>query len=168
MSKKKLIRVIAALIVASLVGGYNYLTNNTDNNQTKTKNNQSANNAPANSNAPSIKNQAHVLTKIRTQRDNTHARFWLETEGKVIKLLKDDTKGNPHQKFLIKLAPDITLLVAHNIALAKRAPIQQGDSIKIRARYEWNNRGGVLHWTHHDPKGKQQGGWIYANGKYYK
>jgi hypothetical protein len=161
MSKKKLIRV-----VASIVGGYHYLTNNTDNNQANTKNNQSANSSRAN--APSIKNQAQVFTKIRTQRDNTHARFWLETEGNVIKLLKDDTKGNPHQKFLIKLAPDITLLVAHNIALAKRVPIQQGDTIKIRARYEWNNRGGVLHWTHHDPKGKQQGGWIYADGAYYK
>ena len=166
MSKKKLIRVIAALVVAAIAGGYNYLTSNTESNQSNTKNNQSTNRSTAN--APDIKDQANVLTKIRMERDNTHARFWLETEGKVIKLLKDDTKGNPHQKFLIKLAPDITLLVAHNIALAKRAPIQQGDNIKIRARYEWNNRGGVLHWTHHDPKGKQQGGWIYANGAYYK
>ena len=163
MSNRKLIRVIATLIVAAGVGGYSYLTKNKD---YSTDTNPTAKSTTANT--PRIEDQAQVLSKIRTQRDNTHARFWLETEGKVIKLLKDDLKGTPHQKFLIKLAPDITLLVAHNTALAKRAPLQQGDDIKIRARYEWNNRGGVLHWTHHDPKGKQEGGWIYADGKYYK
>ncbi|HIQ07513.1 MAG TPA: DUF3465 domain-containing protein, partial [Thiotrichaceae bacterium] len=42
------------------------------------------------------------------------------------------------------------------------------DRIKIRGRYEWNNRGGVLHWTHHDPKGRKEGGWIYHNNKFYK
>ncbi len=163
MSNRKLIRIIATLIIAVAVGGYNYLTKDKDH---TTENNPKTNNSPANT--PRIDHQEQVLSKIRKERNNTHARFWLETQGQVIKLLKDDTKGSPHQKFLIKLAPDITLLVAHNTALAKRAPIHRGDQVKIRARYEWNNRGGVLHWTHHDPKGKQEGGWIYANGKYYK
>jgi len=159
----KLIRIISALIVIAGVGGYNYLTKDKD---YASANNNSAKSTPPN--APIIDNQEQILTKIRTQRENTHARFWLETKAEVIKLLKDDLKGSQHQKFLIKLAPDITLLVAHNIDLGKRVPLQKGDSIKIRARYEWNNRGGVLHWTHHDPKGKQIGGWIYADGKYYK
>lgn len=163
MSKKKLIRIIVTLIVAAGVGGYNYFTKDKVHHP---ENNSTTNNSSTN--APRIDHQQEVLTKIRKERNNTHARFWLETQGQVIKLLKDDTKGSPHQKFLIKLAPDITLLVAHNTALAKRAPIQTGDQVKIRARYEWNNRGGVLHWTHHDPKGKQKGGWIYTNGKYYK
>jgi hypothetical protein len=163
MSNRKLIRVIATLIVAAGVGGYSYITKNKD---YPTEHNNPT--AKSTTNAPRIEDQQQVLTKIRKERNNTHARFWLETEGKVIKLLKDDLKGNPHQKFLIKLAPDITLLVAHNTALAQRAPLQQGDTIKIRARYEWNNRGGVLHWTHHDPKGKKEGGWLYADGKYYK
>jgi len=159
----KLFRIISALIVIAGIGGYNYLTKDKD---YSSENNNAAKSTSAN--APIIDNQEQVLTKIRTQRENTHARFWLETQAEVIKLLKDDLKGSQHQKFLIKLAPDITLLVAHNIDLATRVPLQKGDSIKIRARYEWNNRGGVLHWTHHDPKGKQAGGWIYADGKYYK
>lgn len=159
----KLIRIISALIVIAGVGGYSYLTKDKD---YASENNNTVKSTSADT--PIIANQEQVLTKIRTQRENTHARFWLETKAEVIKLLKDDLKGSQHQKFLIKLAPDITLLVAHNIDLAKRVPLQKGDSIKIRARYEWNNRGGVLHWTHHDPKGKQTGGWIYADGKYYK
>ncbi len=163
MSKRKFINIIATLIAVVVVGGYNYLTKDKNNNTENRQENHSSS-----ATAPSINQQEQVLSKIRKERNNTHARFWLETEGKVIKLLKDDTKGTPHQKFLIRLAPDITLLVAHNTALAPRVPIQKGDQVKIRARYEWNHRGGVLHWTHHDPKGKQQGGWIYMDGKYYK
>ena len=163
MNNRKLIRVIATLIVAAGVGGYNYLTKdkNYNENANPTSNSSSAK-------TPNVGDQNQVLSKIRKERENPKARFWLETEGQVIKILKDDVKGNQHQKFLMKLAPDITLLVAHNIDLAKRVPVKQGDNVKIRARYEWNNRGGVLHWTHHDPKGKQEGGWIYAGGKYYK
>lgn len=163
MSNRKLIRVIATLIVAAGVGSYSYLTkdNNYNENTNPTSNS-------ASEKSPNVDNQNQVLSKIRKERDNPKARFWLETEGQVIKLLKDDLKGSQHQKFLIKLAPDITLLVAHNLDLAKRVPITQGDTIKIRARYEWNNRGGVLHWTHHDPKGKQEGGWIHTAGQYYK
>lgn len=164
MNNRNVIRVLVTLLVAAGVGGYNYISKDNDypseNSNATTKNTKS--------NAPSLDNQERVLAKIRKERTNTHARFWLETEGEVIKQLKDDLKGNPHQKLLLKVAPDITLLVAHNIDLAQRVPLQKGDNIKIRARYEWNNRGGVLHWTHHDPKGKQEGGWIYADGKYYK
>lgn len=163
MNNQKLIRVIATVIIAAVVGGYNYLIND-KNYSENTSSSASSNTAKS----PKLANQESVNQKIRKERENPHAQFWLETNAQVIKLLKDDKKGNPHQKFLVKLAPDITLLVAHNIALADRVPVSQGDQVKIRGRYEWNNRGGVLHWTHHDPKGRKEGGWIYANGKYYK
>lgn len=163
MNNQKLIRVLATLVVAAGVGGYNYLTKDKNYNESPstTSNSQSAK-------SPTLASQEQTIKRIRKERDNPRSRFWLETKGKVIKVLKDDTKGSQHQKFLLKVAPDITLLVAHNLDLAKRVPITKGDSIKIRARYEWNNRGGVLHWTHHDPKGRKEGGWIYTGGKYYK
>ena len=88
--------------------------------------------------------------------------------GKVIKILRDDTKGSKHQRFILRISKKVTVLVAHNIDLAPRAPVREGDRIKIKGRYEWNNRGGVLHWTHHDPKGRKESGWIYAGGQYYK
>jgi len=112
--------------------------------------------------------QQDVLQKIRQAEKSQKSGWWLEVKATVIKVLPDDTKGHQHQKFLIKPAPDITLLVAHNIDLAPRVPLRAGDSINVRGRYEWNNRGGVLHWTHHDPKGRQKGGWIIHNGQHYK
>lgn len=151
-SLKKII-IIAVILIAST--GYNYFQNNFQN--------------PSSESArPAIDNKALTLSKIRRAAETQKSGWWLSTEGKVVKILKDDTKGSRHQKFLLKLAPDITLLVAHNIDIAPRAPLQQGDSIMIRGRYEWNHRGGVLHWTHRDSKGKKKGGWIYHRNQYYK
>ena len=67
----------------------------------------------------------------------------------------------------MEISPDITLLVAHNIDLAPRIPVAQGDAVTIKGEYVWNNRGGVLHWTHHDPKGRK-GGWVEVAGKRYE
>jgi hypothetical protein len=89
--------------------------------------------------------------------------------GKVIKVLKDDTKGSRHQKFLVKLPSNLTLLIAHNIDLSPRiANIKAGDRIEFYGEYEWNNKGGVLHWTHHDPRKKHKNGWIKHNGVIYQ
>ena len=83
-------------------------------------------------------------------------------------MLKDDLDGSRHQKFIIRVTDDITLLVAHNIDLAERVALRKGDTVSVSGIYEWNNRGGVIHWTHHDPRGKKPGGWIRANGKNYR
>ena len=40
--------------------------------------------------------------------------------------------------------------------------------IELRGRYEWNDRGGVVHWTHHDPDGSDPGGWIRHAGSLYR
>ena len=112
--------------------------------------------------------QTHAIKKIKSAQNNINAQFWVGFNGKIVQKLKDDTKGIQHQKFLIKPISDITLLVAHNIDLAPREPINTGDMISIYGKYEWNSRGGVIHWTHHDPKEKLKGGWINANSKIYR
>ena len=91
-----------------------------------------------------------------------------ETRFEVVKILSDDNVGSRHQRFLVSRAGLPTLLVAHNIDLAPRAPIQDGSEVFIRGRYEWNDKGGVIHWTHHDPKGHIEGGWINVNGNRYE
>lgn len=89
--------------------------------------------------------------------------------GTVIKLLSDDNDGSRHQRILIKLASGHTLLIAHNIDLASRvSSVSQGDSIEFYGEYEWNKKGGVIHWTHSDPRGKHTAGWLKHNGKKYQ
>ena len=94
--------------------------------------------------------------------------LWLETSGRVIRVLKDDNEGARHQKFVLELDDGHSVLVAHNIDLARRIPARQGLSLTVRGRYEWNERGGVIHWTHHDPDGREQGGWIEVGDVRYE
>ncbi len=94
--------------------------------------------------------------------------LWLETSGRVRRMLKDDNVGARHQKFILEVAGGHTVLVSHNIDLADRVPVRQGTQLVLRGRYEWNDRGGVIHWTHHDPDGRLQGGWIEAGGECYQ
>jgi hypothetical protein len=93
----------------------------------------------------------------------------IESSGRVIAVLPDDDHGSRHQRFLLELEPGLTLLVAHNIDLAPRIPgIRKGDAVAFRGQYEWNPKGGVVHWTHHDPDGRRPGGWLRHDGETYR
>jgi len=93
---------------------------------------------------------------------------WITVDGTVKRSLPDDNEGSRHQRFILALADGRTLLVAHNIDLAQRVPVKSGDRVSLRGRYESNTRGGVVHWTHHDPDRRRSGGWIEFNGKRYR
>ena len=89
--------------------------------------------------------------------------------GTVIKILADDNKGARHQKFIVKLASGQTVLIAHNIDLAPKINgLKEGDTVSFSGQYEYNDRGGVVHWTHHDPNGRHVGGWLKHQGKTYQ
>lgn len=93
----------------------------------------------------------------------------IESSGLVARLLSDDTDGARHQRFVLLLDGGQTLLVAHNIDLAARIEgLKRGDTVKFRGRYENNNLGGVVHWTHHDPRGEGSGGWLEHEGRRYQ
>lgn len=89
----------------------------------------------------------------------------VEGAGTVVKILPDDNNGSRHQRFIIRLDSGRTLLIAHNIDLAPRvSPLSVGDVITFRGEFESNAKGGVIHWTHHDPNGRHPGGWIRRKG----
>jgi len=92
----------------------------------------------------------------------------VEVDGRVRRTLPDDREGSRHQRFILDLGDGLTVLVAHNIDLAPRVPLQPGDRVRVRGEYEWNDRGGVIHWTHHDPRGRRPGGWIRHAGELYE
>jgi len=89
-------------------------------------------------------------------------------KGVVVKLLADDNKGSRHQKFLVKINPQQTLLFAHNIDLAPRVPLKIGDEITFSGEYVYNPKGGVIHWTHHAPQDDHEAGWVMLNDQKYQ
>ena len=93
----------------------------------------------------------------------------VQGSGVVTKVLKDDIKGLQHQKFLLKVSDNITILIAHNIDLAPRVEdIHEGDAIAFKGEYIYTPKGGTVHWTHKDPRGNHQAGWLKHNGKTYE
>jgi hypothetical protein len=108
--------------------------------------------------------ESRIETLIRERRSGV----MVDTQGVVVKKLRDDHEGSRHQRFLFELPSGNTLLVAHNIDLAPRVPLREGDEVRVFGQYEWNEKGGLMHWTHHDPAGRHTEGWIEHHGRRYE
>jgi hypothetical protein len=106
-----------------------------------------------------------VATAFRDERRGVQ----VTGEGVVTRILADDDDGSRHQRFILDLGSGHTVLVAHNIDLAPRvADLAVGDAIAFNGEYEWNRQGGVIHWTHHDPNGRHEPGWLKHHGKIFQ
>ncbi len=95
----------------------------------------------------------------------------------VARLLPDDIDGSRHQRFIVRMASGHTVLVVHNIDLAPRVSgLREGDTpsewpchrVSIKGEYEWSDRGGIIHWTHKDPRSAHEDGWIEPKGVRYE
>jgi hypothetical protein len=88
--------------------------------------------------------------------------------GRVARVLGDDSLGDRHQRFILELESGQTILIAHNIDLAPRVDaLREGEFVEFSGEYEWNDKGGIVHWTHHDPGGQRTGGWLKVDGRTY-
>ncbi len=114
-------------------------------------------------------NFAYANPQIEKAYHDKQSNIQVEGSGKVIRILSDDNNGSRHQRFLLKLPSKLTLLVAHNIDLSKKIEnLKEGDEVEFYGEYEWNNKGGVIHWTHHDPRKKHKDGWLKHKNVIYK
>lgn len=109
--------------------------------------------------------------EVRLQQafDQRQSDLQVEASGVVDRVLPDDLKGSRHQRFILRLSTGQRVLVAHNIDLAPRIPgLRVGDEVTFYGEYEWNAKGGVIHWTHHDPNGRHVDGWLKHRGETYQ
>jgi uncharacterized protein DUF3465 len=114
--------------------------------------------------APSSTDAA-ILAAIEGHR----SRVWGVAAGTVERLLEDDRKGIPHQRFIIRIETGTTILVDYNLDLAPRiTPLDVGDSVVVRGEYHWSGQGGRIHWVHRDPSGAPGGGWLRVRGRLYQ
>jgi hypothetical protein len=143
--KKKIVILIAALLLAFLYSRYPNLLH-TD--------------------SPAVRpGNTDITTLYRNRQSNVQ----VTGQGVVRRVLRDDQQGRRHQKFILALPSGQSLLVAHNIDLAPRIKsLRKGDEVSFSGEYEWNEKGGVLHWTHKAPHGRHVDGWLRHKGKIYQ
>lgn len=113
---------------------------------------------------PVWSNNTSISEAYKTQQSDIQ----VKGEGKVIAVLADDMKGAKHQKFILRIDNAHTILIAHNIDLAPRIEaLKKGAQIEFYGEYEWNKKGGVVHWTHKDPRNSHIDGWLKYQGQKY-
>ena len=101
--------------------------------------------------------------------NNRQSDVQVQGQGVVSRVLPDDRDGSRHQRFILELDSGQALLIAHNIDLAPRiSGLNKGDTVAFYGEYEWNSKGGVIHWTHNDPNGRHVDGWLKHRGRTYQ
>jgi Protein of unknown function (DUF3465) len=114
--------------------------------------------------APSVTDDSQIVAFENEHRMNTE----VTGKVKVYKLLQEDDEGLKHERFLVMLSDGTTVLVAHSLDKAPLVPVSPEDEIIIHGEYVWNQKGGVIHWTHHSDSPRHEGGWIDFKGKRYE
>jgi hypothetical protein len=113
-----------------------------------------------------VNGNQQVLDAYQNQQSNVMVE---NVSGVVEAILPDDVEGSRHQRFILQLEDQQTVLIVHNVDIAPRiVGLQEGDRISVKGEYEWNDRGGLIHWTHRDPRGSHADGWIEHNNIRYE
>jgi len=96
-------------------------------------------------------------------------RVQVTATGTVDRVLSDqDGPSGPHERFIVALAgPAATVLIEHNLSLAPRVPVAVGEPVVVHGEYIWNAQGGLIHFTHKDPDGRHEAGYVLFGGKRY-
>ena len=112
-----------------------------------------------------IDDQQKIMQAYQQQRSNIQ----VQAQGTIKAILPDDNQGSRHQKIILQLENGLTVLIAHNIDLAPKIEgLKKGDKVEVYGEYEYSPKGGVIHWTHHDPQGKHIDGWLKYQGRMYQ
>ncbi|WP_151810109.1 DUF3465 domain-containing protein [Acinetobacter sp. TUM15366] len=132
------------------------------------KKNQSPSSSPATQHTETTFSNDGIDT-IKAAYDRRQSNVQVHGSGRVKAILREDNDGTKHQKFILVLKNGLSILVAHNIDLAPKIDdLHKGDIVEFNGEYEYNEKGGVLHWTHHVQQNRHENGWLKHNGHIYQ
>lgn len=91
-------------------------------------------------------------------------------QGRITRVLGiQPGRTSPHEGFLLRLDSGCALVVRVevNTDLTGAIPLSLSERVLVKGEYEYYPRGGVIHWTHRDPRGRHENGYVSANGTMY-
>jgi len=97
----------------------------------------------------------------------------VEASGTVRKVLGTRlTRSGNHEGFIVEVPVPLTsqslrVKIEDNVDISGSIPLAAGDHVHFRGEYVYDSRGGIVHWTHHDPRMRHEPGFIEVNGKRY-
>lgn len=108
---------------------------------------------------------AAIVQYFQDHRSNVE----VTADGTVVTIFPDRSSSTGvHEQFIVRLSSGgITVEIEHNISIGRRVPVKLGDSLIVHGEYIWNSKGGLIHFTHHDPQGTHEAGYIKDNGQTY-
>jgi uncharacterized protein DUF3465 len=78
--------------------------------------------------------------------------------------------SSPHEGFLMRLQSGCNLVVRveANESFTGVIPLNAGERVTVKGEYEYYPLGGVIHWTHRDPRGRHPDGYVIAGSTRYQ
>jgi hypothetical protein len=93
------------------------------------------------------------------------SRIEVTATGNVARIL--GTRSGPsgrHEGFLVHLrgaaGHGLTVRVEDNVDVTGPIPLAPGDEVEVRGEYIYDQRGGLIHFTHRDRRGRHPGGYV--------
>ncbi len=79
-------------------------------------------------------------------------------------------RSGSHEGYLVRLDSgcDLVVKVETNVTLTGPVPLHTGEPVIVKGEYEFYSLGGVIHWTHRDPEGRHEGGYVQAGGSTFQ
>jgi hypothetical protein len=78
-------------------------------------------------------------------------------------------RSSPHEGFLLRLDSGCRLVVRVevNTDFTGSVALTPNEQVGVKGEYEYYPLGGVIHWTHRDPRGHHENGYVTAGGTMY-
>ncbi|MDQ2858547.1 MAG: DUF3465 domain-containing protein [Candidatus Eremiobacteraeota bacterium] len=101
------------------------------------------------------------------------SRVEVTASGSIVRLLGNRVgRSGEHAGFLLHLrgaaGHGLTVRVEDNVDLTGRLELTEGADAEVRGEYIYTARGGVIHYTHRDPRGHHAAGYVRTGGRFYQ
>lgn len=87
-------------------------------------------------------------------------------DATVVRVLGERAgRTGEHEGFIIRASAN-TFKVEDNVDITGPIPLRSGEVVSLLGQLECNDL--VIHWTHHDPRGRHPSGYVKVHGTLYE